>query len=436
VRPAESGAGLTSRDAPNPVSFGRNNRAGDAGAPRVCLHIGEPKTGTSYLQSSLWSNRARLAAQGVVLPGYSHQDHNRASRDAREAPRPPSDPADPWVGEWDVLIGQALRARGTAVISDEILAACNPRQAARALRSLESAEVDIILTVRDFASLLPAEWQESVKCRGTAPWEQWLDSVIDAEPAADRRRRSWFWTVHDTLATLGMWSRNIPPDHVHVITVPPHGPPDLLWARFASVLGIDPGCIDLTAARVNPSLGLPEAEFLRRFNMALPEDVPYWFYTRDIKRILALDLLPSRPCQLRLTLPPDRRDWAREQSKVLAAGLRDAKYDIVGDLDELLPEPETGPYVGPADQPPAQLTDAAVEAAAALMHRLYLEKSHPIKRWQSPGGPRQAVSQLKWLLLNGPWTRRVLRDASHLAAVRRLRVVIWRVLVRPARHRR
>ena len=209
-----------------------------------------------------------------MLPGYNHQDHNRASRDVREAQRAPSDPADPWAGEWDVLTGQALRARGTAVISDEILVACNPEQAGRALRPLASADVHIILTVRDFASVLPAEWQESVKCRGTVPWEEWLDRVIDAEPAADRCRRSWFWTVHDTLATLDMWSRNIPPDHVHVITVPPHGPLERLWVRFASVLGIDPGCIDLTEARVNPSLGVPEAEFLRRFNERLPQDVP------------------------------------------------------------------------------------------------------------------------------------------------------------------
>lgn len=406
------------------------------GAPRVCLHIGEPKTGTSYLQSLLWSNRARLVAQGVVLPGYNRQDHNRASRDIREAKRAPSDPADPWVGDWDVLIGQALQAGGTAVISDEILAACNPGQADRALRSLESAEVHIVITVRDFASLLPAEWQESVKVRGTVPWEEWLDSVIDAEPAADRRRRSWFWTVHDTLATLGMWSRNIPPDRVHVITVPPHGPPDLLWARFATVLGIDPGCVDLTGASVNPSLGLAEAEFLRRFNEILPEDVPYWFYTRDIKRILALDLLRTRPRQLRLGLPPHGEAWAREQSKILAVGLRDAKYDIVGDLDELIPGPATGPYVGPADLPAEQLTEAAVSAAAELMHRLYIEEAHPVRRWQRPAGPREAVSQLKWLVLNGPWTRRMLRDASHLAAVRRLRVVIWRVLMRPAHHRR
>jgi hypothetical protein len=427
---------LTSRDAPDPVPFGGNNRPGYACAPRVCLHIGEPKTGTSYLQSLLWSNRARLAAQGVVLPGYDHHDHNRASRDVREAPRAPSDPADPWVGDWDVLIGQALRAGGTALISDEILAACNPRQTDRALRSLESAEVHIILTVRDLASVLPAEWQESVKCRGTVPWENWLDGVIEAEPAADRRRRSWFWTVHDTLATLGMWSRDVPADHVHVITIPPQGPADLLWVRFSTVLGVDPGCIDLTEANVNPSLGLPEAEFLRRFNERLPENVPHWFYTRDIKRILALDLLPTRPRQLRLGLPPHGEAWATEQSKILVAGLRDAKYNIIGDLDELIPGPAAGPYVGPDDLPAEQLTDVAVSAAAELLHRLYIERAHPVRGWQRPEGPREAVGRLTWRVLNGPRTRRVLRDASHLAAVRRLRVVIWRVLIRPARNRR
>ena len=78
--------------------------------PRVYLHIGEPKTGTTFVQQVMWGNRAWLAAQGVVLPGYSHRDHSRASRDLRGAPRLASDPNDPWVGEWDVLVRQALRA--------------------------------------------------------------------------------------------------------------------------------------------------------------------------------------------------------------------------------------------------------------------------------------------------------------------------------------
>ncbi len=320
------------------------------------MHIGEPKTGTTFLQRALWSNRARLAVQGVLLPGYQRQDHNRASRDLREAPRPASDPADPWTGEWDILAGQALLAPKTAVISDEVLAACNPPQADRAIRSLFPAEVHVILTVRDFATLLPAEWQETIKCRGTAGWEEWLSGVIDAG-SADNRRVAPFWMLHDTLAILDMWSRHLPPDQVHVITMPRQGQDGTLWARFASVLGIDPGRVDLTGVRANSSLGIGEAEFLRRMNEALPEEMPDWFYTRTIKRVLAHDVLDARLRRGRLVVPPHQEAWVRQQSEILVAGLRESKFHVVGDLDELVPQPVTGPYQGrPTSRPSSSWT--------------------------------------------------------------------------------
>lgn len=441
---------MTSCDTPGRDPAGPGNRALTGARPRIYLHIGEPKTGTSFLQRSLWNNRARLAGRGVLLPGYSHRDHNRASRDVREAVREASDPTDPWVGDWDVLTGQALSAPSAAVISDEILAACNPPQADRAVRSVLSADVHVILTVRDFASVLPAEWQERIKCRDTVGWEEWLQSVVDAAPAADRRARSWFWAVHDTLAILDMWSQHIPPDHVHVITLPPRGGTEQLWIRFASVLGIDPGGFDLRESRANQSLGPAEAEFLRRVNQALPADVPFWFYTRDIKRVLALEVLRSRPRPAVLTLPPSRAAWAQEQSEILIAGLRDAKYHIVGDLGDLVPQPPTASYAAPADQPAGQLLDAAVHATAALLQHMYLETSGAPAVRPPVGGPpaaaprtgglglgalRQLLSRWEWTLLNGPTAKRILRGASHRPAARRLRILIWRVLMHPARSR-
>jgi hypothetical protein len=81
------------------LTVGQDNRVSDTRSPRLYLHIGEPKTGTTFLQDALWGNRARLAAQGLLLPGYSDRDHSRASRDLRETPRPACDPADPWTGE-------------------------------------------------------------------------------------------------------------------------------------------------------------------------------------------------------------------------------------------------------------------------------------------------------------------------------------------------
>src|ERR1700728_4178265 len=121
----------------------RKKRAPAAARPRVYLHVGEPKTGATFLQHVMWGNRGRLAAQGLVLPGYTRRDHSRASRDLR---------------------GEALCAREKAVISDEVLAACTPEEAGRAVRSVHPAEPHVVITVRDFATLLAAEWQERIKC--------------------------------------------------------------------------------------------------------------------------------------------------------------------------------------------------------------------------------------------------------------------------------
>ncbi|NUS49791.1 MAG: hypothetical protein HOQ22_01965, partial [Nocardioidaceae bacterium] len=49
---------------------------------RVFLHIGAPKSGTSYLQSTLWRNRALLREHGLLLPG-SRAAHYQAMADLR-----------------------------------------------------------------------------------------------------------------------------------------------------------------------------------------------------------------------------------------------------------------------------------------------------------------------------------------------------------------
>jgi hypothetical protein len=144
-------------------------------------------------------------------------------------------------------------------------------------------------------------------------------------------------------------------------------------------------------------------------------------------------VLSARPPQPRLVLPPDRRAWAAEQSEILVTALRDSKYHIVGDLSDLLSLPARGRYVAPARLPADQLLDAAVHAAAALADYQFLER-RLVRRQPEPRGPRQKASKLEWTVLNGRWTQRVLRNASHIAAVRRLRVLIWCVLMHPTRH--
>src|ERR687887_208931 len=241
------------------------------GTRSVYMHVGEPKTGTTFLQQVMWANKAELLEQGVLLPGPRPMAHWRAAQDLRDVRQFENDPVGPNKGAWDRLARQALRAPRVAVISHELLAEASEEQAGRAVRSLEPAEVHVILTVRDFATLIPAEWQETIKHRNKRAWDDWVADIIDRESPLADRRRFLFWRMHDTLEILRIWSAQLAPERVHVITVPPRGSaPGLLWERYAGVLGVDPTAADLAVARSNVSLGLAEVELLRRVNAALP----------------------------------------------------------------------------------------------------------------------------------------------------------------------
>ncbi len=425
-------AGRESRDMAGGLAAASRDDPHGTRRPKVFLHIGEPKTGTTFLQQVMWRNRAELAAQGVVLPGHHPQDHFRASQDLRGIPKLATDPAGSWVGEWEILARQAQQAPRVAVISHELFSAADGEQAARAVKSLLPAEVHIVLTVRDTATLLPAEWQETIKHRNTRGWEDWLGDVIDKESAAAARRQWWFWRVHDTLAILGLWSAHVPAERVHVIITPPRGSASgLLWQRFATLLGIDPGSVDLTRARPNTSLGMPETEFLRRLNQALPEEVPDWFYMWNVKEAVAHQALAARPCGRRLVLPADRDSWAKEQAETLIAGLRESGYDVIGDLEELRPRPGTEPYASPAGEPADEMLGAAVDAAAALVVNQYRKEYPAAKPQRSPSGQRGLAGRVESAAAASPRLKRTVRElSSRSAAVRRLRIVVWQVLER------
>src|SRR5262249_59635296 len=135
-------------------------------------------------------------------------------------------------------------------------------------------------------------------------------------------------------------------------------------------------------------------------NAALPDGMPDWFYTQNIKRILTHRVLRAWPSEPRLALPPAEQAWAAERSDILVEALRDSKCHIVGDLRDLLSMPASGRYVAPARLPADQLLNAAVHAAAALADHQYRD-SHPARRQsQQRRSPRQKASQLESAVLN------------------------------------
>jgi hypothetical protein len=236
--------------------------------------------------------------------------------------------------------------------------------------------------------------------------------------------------VHDTLAIGRLWSEFVPPERIHVITMAPRGSgTSLLWQRFASLLGIDPGSVDISRARPNASLGLAEIEFLRRLNQELPAEVPDWFYMWNVKEAVAHKALADRPAGDRLVLPTDREAWAKGQAEILIAGLQNSGYDLIGDLNELRPRQHADPGASPADQPAEQILDAAVQAAAALVVNQY-RREYPAKP-RNGGGRGGMAGRIESAVASSPRLKRTVREiSSRSAAARRLRILVWRVLER------
>ncbi|HNJ78988.1 MAG TPA: hypothetical protein PKX56_06505, partial [Marmoricola sp.] len=144
-------------------------------ARRVMLHVGTPKTGTSYVQDVLLANQDSLAEQGILYPADRHDAHFLAALDLMQLPWGGLE--EQAVGRWDQLAEQVRRWDGTAIISHEILGTASRGQVRRALTSLGTAEIHIVLSARDLARQLPAEWQENVKHRRTLTYTAFLDQI-------------------------------------------------------------------------------------------------------------------------------------------------------------------------------------------------------------------------------------------------------------------
>ena len=82
----------------------------------------------------------------------------------------------------------------------------------------------------------------------------------------------WNWRTLDIRRVLERWSPVFPPERVHVLPLPgPDAPRREIWDRFAGLLGVDPDSVDLTQSFPNASMGVVEAETLRRINHHLDD---------------------------------------------------------------------------------------------------------------------------------------------------------------------
>jgi hypothetical protein len=343
-----------------------------SGWPRAFVHVGLPKTGTSYLQSVVWANLDELRAQGLVvvpdpagLPSKA-QTSVQVMLAVRDRLVPGHDPES--AEEVLDRFADEVDAAGEAdvLLTQEQLAGCARPQVRALFERLGDREIHVVVTARAVSRQVPSAWQDRVKTRSTTSYPDFVAAARDRTAPA-----RGFWRNQDLPSVLGRWGESLPPDRVHVVTVPAQrDAADGLESRYFGVLGVDHTRLRAEQTRSNTSLGTVQAELLRRVNVALGERLPKprMGYARVAKWFLTEQFLVPQGGTPPL-LPQSAEGWCGRLAKDWVAGIREAGYDVAGDLDDLLPD-RSHFARGIAEPDDAALVDAATQALAdILVHR-------------------------------------------------------------------
>jgi hypothetical protein len=304
---------------------------------RVVLHVGLPKTGTTYLQAVLAQHRDALREEGVLYPFVKPQAMFLGAVEVRGSHEKFGLGEADVAGSWQALSDRVRSHDGTSVISHEILGGAEPDEIARALATYAGLRVDVVVTARDLGRQATAHWQEEVKLGDPRSFAEFEREQYRADgPAGEPRPH--FWHAQDYAAALRRWSTAVSSDRVHLVVCPPPGsPPEVLWHRFAAACGIEETAVDPRAVPpANPSLTTESIAVLRAVNLALAGRLTPREHARFVKRELAEGRLaalpgtpPRTPASLADVLVPAAERWAGD---ITTDG-----YAVHGSLTDLEP---------------------------------------------------------------------------------------------------
>lgn len=338
---------------------------GEGGVRRCFVHIGLPKTGTTYLQGILWGSRDELLRQGVTL--LPHEDGAPKSYRLTLALRGRLRRKVDGVGGEEVLddFRRQLRAAASphVLLTQEQLAAATREQVMLLFGMLHGFEVHVVVTVRSLARQVPSAWQERVKAGYKTTFSDFAEAARARGEAAED-----FWAHHELTEVLQRWASDLPPERVHVVTVPSGGAPsDVVLRRFCRVLGVDSSSFDTDPPRSNQSIGAVQAELIRRVSAAHADQLPSprGGFSRAVKGWLAPRVL-ARQEGVAPALSRDFEPWCRDVVAGWVEFVRAAGYDVVGDLAEL--EPLDGHFAAESGEVSEdQLLASALEALATII---------------------------------------------------------------------
>ncbi|MGQ0623096.1 MAG: hypothetical protein ACT4PP_00330 [Sporichthyaceae bacterium] len=230
------------------------------------LHIGTPKSGTTYLQRAAAANREALLAAGARYPGtaINHRipvlalmGQEMGWGGAERLPSP---------AKWKQLMAEVEADRTRRIyLSNESATLCDDAQAERFMAGL-GPNTHVLITLRGYGALLGSNWQQHVKTGAKISFEKWLRAVLADPPttdvglAYDRRI--------NLSAVVDRWVRVAGAERVTVVIADKRRP-TFLTDVLADLLGVPREVLAAESSdgfSANRSMSYPEVEMIRALN--------------------------------------------------------------------------------------------------------------------------------------------------------------------------
>jgi hypothetical protein len=146
---------------------------------------------------------------------------------------------------------------------------------------------------------------------------------------------------------------------------------------FCDLISVAPSALAIPKKVTNESLSHPDAELVRRVNLALGDRLPdtKGDYRYHVRRWIVAGSMMHRP-RAKIRLPRDLEPWCREESARQLAELAELGADVIGN-----PEHYVSPTLPGDDFVPAR-DDEVVAAAAAVLADLAARRDEETREWK------------------------------------------------------
>jgi len=298
----------------------------------LVLHIGQMKSGTTYIQRVLANNRDSLRTVGWTYPGrrenQQHAVYGLCGRDIFWV----SEVKAEWSRLAEALVRSVTRAEERSVVSAEALSVLSSEGIARAITKLGRPR-SVLITVRNLQLTLPSAWQQWVKSRYTGSIGDFFRQL-----SKDRPSLGGHWRTYAFGEVVKRWAEHAP---VTAIVVPPMsaGGPSALWGLFSEAAGL-PAYVDtgVNPEDANISVNMETTEVLRAMNAAmasadLPDDQMVRLKNSYLREFVAPSAHPPRGTPVRP--PADFSQALDEWNREELDKLRKNAAGLTGDISHL-----------------------------------------------------------------------------------------------------